>query len=143
MKVIGMSDDVNTCDCCGKTDLKRTVVLQDNETGETFHYGTTCATKRSNGCINAEERKNKIKKAIIHAEYISSSRYRKDLKLEIERLTSIKRYSTYIAEEIEEVARVYVSLRHKGLNKISFSSYEEQIVAREERRLEIYEMAIA
>ena len=39
---IGTTDEVNTCDCCGKTDLMLTVIIRlDN--GEIVNYGTTCA----------------------------------------------------------------------------------------------------
>jgi hypothetical protein len=44
VKVLGIFDDVNTCDCCGKTGLKRTVALEINE--EVFYCGTSCATKK-------------------------------------------------------------------------------------------------
>lgn len=43
MKVLGITDTVTTCDCCGKKNLKRTVVL-DTETG-VLYYGTSCAAK--------------------------------------------------------------------------------------------------
>lgn len=43
---IGIDDSVNTCDCCGKSNLKSTVVMQSSE-GEIFHYGSTCATRNT------------------------------------------------------------------------------------------------
>lgn len=43
MKVLGINDDVTTCECCGKTNLKKTVVLA-TETGE-VHYGVNCAAR--------------------------------------------------------------------------------------------------
>lgn len=45
MKVLGIVDDVNTCDCCGKKDLKRTVALEASS-GDVVYYGTTCATRK-------------------------------------------------------------------------------------------------
>lgn len=42
-KVLGTSDYPN-CDCCGKTNLKRSVGLE-NEYGETFTVGVICASK--------------------------------------------------------------------------------------------------
>src|SRR5690349_19372579 len=44
VKVLGISDDVTTCECCGRTYLKRTVALDFNGQGMK-HYGTTCAAK--------------------------------------------------------------------------------------------------
>lgn len=37
------TDEVNTCDCCGKTPLKSTVAFECQETGETLHFGSVCA----------------------------------------------------------------------------------------------------
>jgi hypothetical protein len=42
MKLLGIVDHVNDCDCCGKTGLVKTVALESN--GETVYYGTTCAS---------------------------------------------------------------------------------------------------
>lgn len=42
MKIMGINDDVTTCEKCGRTDLKRTVVLQADD-GGIMHYGTECA----------------------------------------------------------------------------------------------------
>lgn len=44
----GTANDINTCDACGRNELRRTVALipldtDGNEHGETGHYGTTCA----------------------------------------------------------------------------------------------------
>lgn len=44
-KILGTDDSVNSCDCCGKSGLKHTVVVEIN--GEEFHYGSTCATKHT------------------------------------------------------------------------------------------------
>lgn len=47
--MLGISDDVNECWCCGKPQLKRTVALQwttDGESsGEVVYFGTTCAAR--------------------------------------------------------------------------------------------------
>ncbi|MFG2986167.1 hypothetical protein ACGFYQ_33785 [Streptomyces sp. NPDC048258] len=44
----GITDDCTTCECCGRTNLKRTVALapldaDGNEDGEPAYYGTSCA----------------------------------------------------------------------------------------------------
>ena len=41
-KVLGITDEVTTCDCCGKKNLKCTVALED-EAGEVVYYGRDCA----------------------------------------------------------------------------------------------------
>jgi recombinational DNA repair protein (RecF pathway) len=44
IKILGFTDSVNECDCCGKTGIKGTfaVSIEGNE----FHYGSTCAHKK-------------------------------------------------------------------------------------------------
>jgi hypothetical protein len=44
MKILAITDETTTCECCGKTNLKRVVVIeQDN--GAIVRYGTDCASK--------------------------------------------------------------------------------------------------
>lgn len=40
---LGTTDEVLCCDCCGNTDLRSTVVLQHEPTGETVYFGSICA----------------------------------------------------------------------------------------------------
>jgi len=42
IKILGMSDE-DTCGCCGKTNLKRTVRVSVH--GEEQHWGVVCASK--------------------------------------------------------------------------------------------------
>jgi hypothetical protein len=47
--VVGISDEVTTCDCCFRCGLKRTVALRfdtvDGDDDGTVYYGTTCASR--------------------------------------------------------------------------------------------------
>ena len=43
-KVKGINDDCDDCECCGKTGLKRVVWIENVETGDIQHFGTSCAT---------------------------------------------------------------------------------------------------
>lgn len=43
--VNGITDERDSCDCCGKTGLKRTVCLHDHDTGLDVFFGTTCAAR--------------------------------------------------------------------------------------------------
>lgn len=45
-RAIGIDDSVNSCDCCGKSNLKSTVTMM-SDTGEIVHYGSVCATRNS------------------------------------------------------------------------------------------------
>lgn len=42
-KVLGVNDDRDFCECCGKTNLKRVVWIEDTETGNVQHFGVVCA----------------------------------------------------------------------------------------------------
>lgn len=49
-RILGTTDDVTTCDLCGRDELKGTVVLvpldvDGNEDGEVSYFGTSCAAK--------------------------------------------------------------------------------------------------
>lgn len=44
-KIIGVTDETTVCEHCGKTNLKKVVVLENLETGEIVRYGTDCAAK--------------------------------------------------------------------------------------------------
>ena len=61
---IGMTDSVTACDCCGRSDLKRTMALYDAVLGEEVYFGTSCGAralsmpvKVLNAEINAIERR--------------------------------------------------------------------------------------
>lgn len=43
---IGTTDAVTVCDCCGKVDLKLTVIMRLDD-GQIVHYGTTCAGRNT------------------------------------------------------------------------------------------------
>ena len=46
MKALYLDDSINTCDCCGRTELKVTVAMQ-LDCGGILHYGRTCAARNS------------------------------------------------------------------------------------------------
>ena len=45
-KTLAIVDDVNTCDCCGKSNLKSTVAMERDD-GEVLYFGSVCATRHS------------------------------------------------------------------------------------------------
>lgn len=47
--VLGVTDDKDFCQCCGRQGLKRVVFIEDTETQEVKHFGTTCATAPAKG----------------------------------------------------------------------------------------------
>ncbi len=44
-KIIGITDDSHICECCGKKNLKKVVVMENIDTGSIVRYGTDCAAK--------------------------------------------------------------------------------------------------
>lgn len=74
-QVLGISDDKDFCQCCGKTGLKRVVFIEDTETGEVQHFGTTCATAPSKGFNVDKEVKQAIADAKQRAEVLARLAY--------------------------------------------------------------------
>lgn len=68
IKILGTDDSVNNCDCCGKSGLKNTVVVEVD--GEIMHYGSTCATKHTG------MKSSQIKKAIdgVHQDKVDAAK---------------------------------------------------------------------
>jgi hypothetical protein len=46
MKALYVTDEVDTCECCGRTDLKATVAMKLDD-GGILYYGRTCAARNS------------------------------------------------------------------------------------------------
>jgi len=44
-KLIAKTDSISDCDCCGKSNLKMTFLLENQETGHEGYYGRVCASK--------------------------------------------------------------------------------------------------
>lgn len=88
-KILAINDEQDFCQCCGKTNLKRVVWMENLDTGSIAHYGTTCAahhSKLSSKEIKEGVAKNK-RQAII--EYYASAE-RKALDEAIKRANDLK-----------------------------------------------------
>lgn len=59
-EVVGINDERDYCECCGKKGLRRVVWVRDTETDEVKHFGTTCVLSPVKGF----ELKNEVKRAI-------------------------------------------------------------------------------
>ncbi len=77
-KALGTTDEITSCDCCGKSNLKSTVVIELDD-GQIVHYGCVCATRntgKSSKQINTEIRAEHDRKvAAASAEYKASPAY--------------------------------------------------------------------
>ena len=45
VKILGITDEVTTCGCCGRNGLKKTIALEIGESTVPTYYGTQCAAK--------------------------------------------------------------------------------------------------
>ncbi len=61
-KILGITDEITNCDCCGKKNLKCTVALED-EAGGVVYYGRDCAGKAVYGRKSASNTKVITEKA--------------------------------------------------------------------------------
>lgn len=99
-RIIGIDDSINVCDCCGKSNLKSTVVVDIN--GTLHNYGSVCATRHTG--LNAQEIKKAIKRE-------SDGRLEAALK---EYDKSMQRAALYNKQS---------QAREKGLVGVSFKNY--------------------
>lgn len=77
IKLAGVTDTVPECMCCGKKNLKRTAVLQD-ENGNFSFYGSDCAYKALNVWGKSRQSsilRSAIKNADIHSDSNLRNRY--------------------------------------------------------------------
>jgi len=73
MKAITFTDSVNTCDCCGRTELKGTYLVLDSENNE-YYYGSTCVKR--NLSISQSELTNQINLDKKQRQYNANKEYK-------------------------------------------------------------------
>lgn len=76
-RIFGWTDEVTSCDCCGKVDLSGTFAVE-LETGGMVHYGSVCV-KRNTGIKNptkAADDYARERKAAARAEIERTDEYR-------------------------------------------------------------------
>ena len=61
-KVLAVNDEKDYCECCGRKGLKRVVFIEDTDTNEIKHFGTTCAVDPYKGFDLDKEVKGAIRK---------------------------------------------------------------------------------
>jgi len=62
-RALGTDDSINTCDCCGRANLKFTVIIELDD-GEIAHYGQVCASRNTgkSSSVIASEIKNEAER---------------------------------------------------------------------------------
>lgn len=86
-KVLGYTEEITACDCCGKTNLKGTYAIETPE-GEIKYYGSTCAFKAYN--LTTKQLKEGVKAA--EAEAVKKAR------AEYQETEAYKAYTQYIID---------------------------------------------
>jgi len=106
IKIIGFTDKVNECDCCGRTELKGTYCISIE--GNELYYGVTCAANVTNyttEVIKKEVKKIEIEKNI--AELVSEAKYQhlqnKVFKLALKKGISKSEFLLKYGEVIDEL----------------------------------------
>lgn len=70
-KILGKNDEVTTCECCGKSNLKLTVVMTDGE--REVRYGRDCAARalapKIGGRVYGQMTALKVQRLAERAEY--------------------------------------------------------------------------
>jgi hypothetical protein len=64
-KILGWTDEITNCDCCGKVDLSGTFGVELDD-GSILHYGSVCV-KRNTGIKNPVKASNDYRKERIEA----------------------------------------------------------------------------
>lgn len=81
-RILGINDDRDFCQCCGKTGLRRVVWIENLETGTIRHFGTTCAGKNAPALFGeikeAVKEHNKELSAAVEQELAKRRRARTD-----------------------------------------------------------------
>lgn len=49
LTILGVTDEITICECCGKKNLRDTVCLEETETGEVKYFGSICAARALGG----------------------------------------------------------------------------------------------
>ena len=119
IKILGIDDSVNTCDCCGKTGLKSTVLVESF--GKVYHYGSVCATKHT-GLTDKEIRKEikEGKDGVVSAarkEYHGSTQYlllqAKISAAHREKIKPGKTFRDYLGVLVDEAETVRIAVARK------------------------------
>lgn len=59
-KILGFNDEITICDVCGKSELKGTYALENNETGDIIRAGSSCGAKLASWGLKEFTKKAKL-----------------------------------------------------------------------------------
>lgn len=103
---IGVTDEITTCDCCGKENLKRTVVFKTEE--DYLFFGSDCATRFAKENKTKITRKTKVNKKGQDQAAVQIEEERAVVRVEFARLL-VKKGKT-----LQEAWNIIRKLEHDG-----------------------------
>jgi hypothetical protein len=119
LKVVGVTDEVTACFCCGKENLKRTAVMQDSEGNYSF-FGTSCAHNASNKWATSKNRNRQIKFPVELAINGLNYRYNFELQRFEKQNIKTKEWSIAIASLVmHEILEDKLNLRNHAQDKLN------------------------
>ncbi len=102
VKILGITDEVTTCGCCGRNGLKKTIALEIEEV--LTHYGTTCATKAlrfgNGGKFTATKLTAEANIAAVGSFYAYTAPYLSHHKMTPEQAIEVKKHRNAVLEAI-------------------------------------------
>lgn len=102
-KIAGITNDVTTCECCGRDDLKKTIVLMDTE-GNIKYYGSNCAAS----ALKSRASKSEIEKQAQIAQTEAAEFGRKTARLLA--LIEMKKNGAVVTEAGQNIIEVIAAL---------------------------------
>lgn len=126
-RALGTDDSVTNCDCCGKSGLKFTVIME-LDSGEIAHYGQVCAgrnTGKSKPQINAEIRAHaEAQKRAARSEFFSHPAYLAERARFAERNRAGIRPGVAAMEFVESAVAAADAVRAEIAAKFGVSRYD-------------------
>lgn len=130
MKILAIVDDKHTCECCGKTPIKRAAAVEIE--GEIFYYGMICATKKHFQKKESELKSiiaaNKAAEIIRVSEILANSKEVLDLKAAFCEARELYRFGPKFSKHISPFKSSVDALTEKALGKNLYKIRQSEVV---------------
>lgn len=128
MRILGFTEEITSCDCCGKQDLKGTYAM-DNA-GEVLYFGSVCGQKAAGWSsdefkANWKGVKSETKKTIVREQKAAWSAY-------------LKLYYLKVKPDLSNEEELYLTYKKalKGI-QIQYPLYWKQVFKTDLRHVEL------
>lgn len=113
--VLGFNEEICECDICGKSELKGTYALLDNETGDIIRAGSSCGAKAA-ACTVKELNANL--KAVEAAERLNAA------KKELQSLPEFARFNE-LKDATDKFSKIIANGLHLYLNNMQYKIFKK------------------